>query len=250
MSVTSLPAFAATPALVSAPWGMQVSRGQVANATPINIFAYNPAVTTSFIPLWENTATYAFPASASVLTLVSTSASDNTSCTVLISGLDASWNLITESKTLNGLTNVTTTNAFLRINSMVLTSPGTSQTTNVGIITAKIGATTYGQINAGIGKSQNGWYSVPNGYTLYIQSINAFSGDANGTGFVNYKVTTTNNVNNVTLNVLQTTFQLQYQILRSNPLPYTQKTDVLWLFSVNSGTHAVGLILEAVLIPN
>jgi hypothetical protein len=186
------------------------------------------------------------------MTLASTSASDNTQATVLISGLDSTWALQTETVTLNGTTNVTTAKSFLRINSMVLTSPGAGQTSNVGVITAKNGGVTYAQINAGIGKNQAAVYSVPNGYTMYLYSINAFNGDASAGNFLNYQVKITNNALAipVTSTVLQTSFDSRYQVPRVNPFPYTQKTDIQWQFSTNSGTHHCGLILQGILMDN
>jgi hypothetical protein len=238
----------------SADFMTQVARGKVVGASQVNIFAFSDQVKTAYYTLWELTGTtqYAFPSSAVVMTLVSTSASDNTQATVLISGLDTNWDIQTETVTLNGTTNVNTTKSFRRINSMVLTSPGVSQATNVGIITAKNGGVTYAQINAGIGRNQAAIYSVPNGYTMYLYSINAFNGDASAGNFLNYQVKSTNNAltNPVTLTVLQTSFDSRYQIIRENPFPYTQKTDVQWQFSTNAGTHHCGLILQGILISN
>ena len=240
----------------SADFLTQVARGKVDGASQVNIFAYSDQVKPSptYYTLWELTGTtqYAFPASAVVMTLASTSASDNTQATVLISGLDSTWALQTETVTLNGTTNVNTAKSFLRINSIILTSPGTGQTSNVGVITAKNGGITYAQINAGIGRNQAALYSVPNGYTLYLYSINAFNGDASSGNFLNYRVKSTNNAltNPVTLTILQTSWDTQYQVIRQNPFPYTQKTDVQWQFSTDSGAHHCGLILQAVLISN
>jgi hypothetical protein len=255
VSITSYPPLASnTGSSLAAPWEIQVARGKVADVSQVNIFAFSDNVKTTFYTLWELTGTtqYAFPASAVTMTLASTSASDNTRATVLINGLDSSWNLLSETVTLNGTSNVTTTNQFLRINNMIMTSTGTGQTTNVGVITAKNGGVTYAEINVGIGRTQAAIYSVPNGYTVYLTSINAFSGDASSSNFINYRVKSTNNTqtNPVTLTVLQTTWDSRYQVIRDNPFPYTQKTDVQWQFSANSGTQSVGLILQAVLISN
>jgi hypothetical protein len=238
----------------SADFMTQVARGKVVGASQVNIFAYSDFVKNTYYTLWENTGTiqYAFPASAVVMTLASTSASDNTQATVLITGLDTNWDLQTETVTLNGTTNVNTTKSFLRINNMIMTSPGTSQTTNIGTITAKSSSIIYAQINVGIGRSQAAVYSVPNGYTMYLYSINAFNGDAASGNFMNYQVKSTNNTltHPVTLTVLQTSFDSRYQVIRENPFPYTQKTDVQWQFSVDTGTHHCGLILQGVLISN
>lgn len=239
----------------SPPWGLQVSRGLVPGVTAVNLFGYHDTVGTAFMTLWEGAATYVFPTSASVMTLVSTSTSDTGTAKVLISGLDTNWVLQSETVNLNGTTPVTTVNSYLRINSMVLTGPATSSTVNIGTITLyKAGApgVVYGQINPGIGKMQNSWYSVPAGRTLYLNNVNAYSGDANGNGYVGYRVQTTNYAlaNPTTFTILQTSFQLSFQVLRTNPFPYTEKSDVRWEFNVNSGSHQVSFIGEAVLITN
>jgi len=245
------PAYA-TPGNI--PYYLAVAQGLIPNTSQVNIFSFSDSVKTTFYTLWELTGTtqYAFPASAAQLVLVSTSASDNTRATILINGLDSSWNQISETIALNGTSNVTTVNSYLRINSMIMTSTGTGQTTNVGTITAKIGATTYAVIAVGIGRSQAAVYSIPNGYTMYLISINAFNGDAAAGNAINYQVKSTNNAqtNPVTLSVLQTAWDQRYQVIRENVFPYTQKTDVQWQFSTASGTHSVGLILQGILVKN
>jgi hypothetical protein len=186
------------------------------------------------------------------MTLVSTSASDDTRATILINGLNSNWDQISETIALNGTSNVTTVNSYLRINNMIMTSTGTGQTTNVGTITAKNGGITYSVISIGVGRSQAAVYTVPNGYTMYLISINAFNGDAAAGNAINYQVKSTNNAqtNPVTLTVLQTAWDQRYQVIRENVFPYTQKTDLRWQFSTASGTHSVGLILQGIQVKN
>ena len=78
------------------PFDLQVARNQIAGHQTVSIFGYQASVGTTPIPIWENASTYTFPTSASTLTLVSNSTSDNTSASVLISGLDANFNPISE----------------------------------------------------------------------------------------------------------------------------------------------------------
>jgi len=236
------------------PYYLAVAQGLIPNTSQVNIFAFSDSVKTTFYTLWELTGTtqYAFPASAVTMTLASTSALDNTRATILINGLDSSWNQISETIALNGTSNVTTVNSYLRINSMIMTSTGTGQTTNVGTITAKNSGITYSVISIGISRSQAAVYSVPNGYTMYLTSINAFNGDAPAGNAINYQVKTTNNAqtNPVTLTVLQTAWDQRYQVIRNNPFPYTQKIDIQWQYSTASGTHSVGIILQGLLVKN
>ena len=118
------------------PYYLAVAQGLVPNNSQVNIFAFSDNVKTGTpVTLWELTGTtaYAFPTSAVQMTLVSTSASDDTRATILINGLDSSWNQISETIALNGTSNVTTVNSYLRINNMIMTSTGTGQTTYMPI---------------------------------------------------------------------------------------------------------------------
>ena len=258
MTITTYPPIAGSTASTSAaPWELQVARGLVPGATAINIFASSDNVKTGTPQtLWELTGTtsYAFPTSAPQMHVVSTSATDNSGSYVIISGIDGSWNLQTETLPMSGTTVVMTTKSFLRINSVAFT-PTTGQTANVGTITVKnIAYTlTYAQITATYGRTAMSLYSVPGGFTLFVTNINVYSGDASGnSNWVIYRARTINNAATPpsTITALDTTFGANYQVLRTNPFPYTQKSDVQWQFATNTGTHSVGLILEALLIDN
>lgn len=236
--------------LYSAPWDVQVSRGKVPGIIQVNVFGYgNNVSNTGYTDLWED-GTYTFPAAASYMNVYSSSASD-TGAIVNISGLDANYNMISETVTLAGTSNVATTKQFLRINSFNMTTPNTSQDTNVGTITVK-NAANVAIMYPGVGRMQNSWYSIPAGHSLYVRNINIFSGEtktgATPTWFY-YRVRNHNNVTNMHYNVLTTSFQNEYKVQRNNPVRYVEKTDIEWQFSSSdSGPHTVGIILEALLI--
>jgi hypothetical protein len=217
------------------------------------LFGYQAAVGNTSIPVWENAAAYTYPTSATTLTVVSTSASDDTVAKILISGLDANFAPISETIALNGVTGVTTVNSYLRINSLLMTSPGTSQTTNVGTITIKQSSNTLAQINIGVGKSQSTIYTVPAGYTFYLDlaEVNT-SNSYTSSNIVTYKVQAINNTTGVKLNVLQQPFVSIYTANRaSDPFAYTEKTDVQWQLQTSTATTiAAGVIIAGKLIKN
>jgi len=95
MSIIQYPPTAgSTSSVSSAPWYMQVARGLVPGVSSVNIFGYQSAVGTTFIPIWENTTAYpAYPSSAAIQYLWSSSSSDTTN-TILVQGLDGSYNQI------------------------------------------------------------------------------------------------------------------------------------------------------------
>lgn len=236
--------------LYSAPWDLQVARGKVPGVTQINVFGYSNTISnTAYIPLWED-GTYSFPSSAQSMNVSSTSASD-VGANVLITGLDANYNMISETVTLNGTANVATTKQFFRINTMALTSPPSANDSNIGTVMCR-NAANVALMYPQVGRMQNSWYSIPAGYSLYIRNINIFSGEtktgATPTWFY-YRVRNHNNVNGVHYNVLTTSFQNEYKVTRTNPVRYTEKSDIEWQFlSSDNGPHSMGIILEALLI--
>jgi len=235
------------------PFDLQVSRGQIMGHQTLSLFGYQAAVGNTSIPVWENATAYTYPTSASTMTVVSTSTSDDTSAKILISGLDANFAPISETIALNGTTGVTTVNSYFRINSLLMTSPGTSQTTNVGTITVKQSSNILAQINAGIGKSQSTVYTVPAGYTFYLDfaEVNT-SNSYTSANIVTYKVQAINNNTGIKLTVLQQPFVSIYTANRtSDPFAYTEKTDIQWqLVTSTATTVAAGVIIAGKLIKN
>jgi hypothetical protein len=234
---------------------MQVARGLVTGCTVVNIYGYQAALPNSsaatYYPVWENTTAYAYPGSATTMLLWSSSASD-TNVSVLISGLDASYNQISETKVLtNGTTGVTTANSYLRINGIQVTGTvnavGTLNLGNAGKTVQ------YAEIIAGNGKSQAMIYTVPNGYTFYLTRSNAYSNQSGNTinNFCGYRVWTQSSAGLIQI-LLQAPFTTAYQTVRVSPRPYTQKTDIQWQATggPSSGTSQIGIGVEGVLIAN
>ena len=234
------------------PFDLQVSRGQVDGHTPIQIFGYSAAVgSTAFGPLWEGLTssggTYAYPSSAAQLVLVSDSASDTSALSVKIDGLDANYAPLSETIAMNGTTNVTTINSFLRIN-LISTTNGV----NVGNITAKISTTTYAKIIAGIGQTQMSIYTVPAGYTFYFDAV---QGNANilftASNYILYaeynKYNTTGEVNLLS----QSTFVQYFTQANKNPIAHPEKTDIQFQVKAFTGTtNIASLYASGVLIKN
>jgi hypothetical protein len=234
------------------PFDLQVSRGQIMGHQTVSIFGYQSAITTTAIPVWENAAAYVYPTVAGQMTVASTSASDDTLAKILISGLDANFAPISETIALNGVSGVTTVNSYLRINSLVMVSAGTGQTTNVGTITVKQSTNTVAQINIGIGKSQSTIYTVPAGYSFYLDIVEVNTSNSyTGAVIVTYKVQTINNTTGVKIVALQQPFVSIYTINRpSEPFAYSEKTDIQWQLNTSTGTIAAGAIITGKLIKN
>jgi len=239
---------------VTEPFELQVSRSQITGHSTVSIFGYQAAIpTTGFIPIWENATTYTYPASAITMTLLSSSASD-AGVTVLINGLDANYNQISESITFTGAnyTGVNTTNSYFRINNMSVTAVPTAGTSNIGTIQLQnTGKTiTYAQINIGIGRTQSAIYTVPNGFTFYLNRSQGWSNMVYTSGSYGTYRTWTINSAGVNSLVTQRPFVANFVSERLYPNAYAQKTDIQWQMSATGSAYAAGFVVEGVLVSN
>lgn len=227
------------------PFDLQVARGQIDGHSTVNIYGYQPAVATSFIPVWENATAYTYPVAATQMNLAGTAGD---TATITIVGLDANYAVISENVVLNGATPVTTTKSYLRINSMSVALG--SATNPAGVVTLKdlTNTTIYAQINAGVGRTQAGIYTVPAGYTFFLQRINIYT-SLNGNNYATYqnKSIASNGVVQLTQ---QAAFAASYEARRIMPRPILEKTDIQLLAKVNSSTGSIAISQEGYLIKN
>lgn len=229
------------------PFELQVARGQIDAHSTVNIYGYQTAVGTTFIPVWENATAYTYPVSAMTMYL-SGSAGDTAS--ILINGLDGNYNQISETIVLNGATPVATVNQYFRINGMSVTVGSATNPSGAVILTNSGATVTYAKINAGIGKTQAAIYTVPAGYTFYLSRADAnTSFNGNNANFCTYRnfTSTSNGVVNV---VQQAPFSQLYHTQRVMPRPIAEKTDIQIQCSTSTSTAAINVAIEGFLIKN
>lgn len=227
------------------PFDLQVARGQVDGHSTVNIYGYQPSVGTTSIPVWENATAYTYPVAAAVMYL---SGSNGDTAKITIVGLNASYTPTTEIVTLNGTTPVATTNEFLRINSMFVSTGSATNPAGAVYLKNSGGTVTYAQINSGVGRTQAAIYTVPAGYTYYLQRVNIYT-SLNGNDYVTYQNKTISASGVVQL-TQQAPFAMGYEALRIMPRPFLEKTDIQLMCKVQSGTGAVAISQEGYLIKN
>ena len=165
----------------SEPFNLQIARGQIAYHKSIFKFGFNPDVDDSLETVWAEGGLYGYLTSATVLKISSSSANDTSAGTgartITISGLDANYDEISESVTLNGQTAVNTTQSFLRVFRMIVDTAG-SGGQNAGVIYAGTGTVTsgvpankYGTIAVGDNQTLMCFWTVPRGYTAYLYQV-------------------------------------------------------------------------------
>jgi len=148
-------------------------------ATYVRRFGYNPNVGTSqeLIDSLGATTPY-MPTTAAQIEVLSGSANDTSAGsgarTVLISGLDATFNQITETITLSGVTPVVSTLSFIRVTKAEVIHVGTYGGQNVGQITVRrvSAGTTFLIILATQGQSFSSHFCIPAGYYGAISGAN------------------------------------------------------------------------------
>jgi hypothetical protein len=206
-----------------------------------NIFrsAYNILVGTVAATIWPKNTAYVFPLAASLMTLYSTSNADTTQ-TVLVDGLDANYNEISEVLTLNGQTGVSTAQQFFRINGLTVLfdSPVGNIAIGTGAATAGVPANTYGFISAGDNMSQSAVYTVPNGWSLFLTQGSLSMGGSTGTQTVTANFySRVNGVKYLTSKIIAAN---QFQPFPYNPeIEIPEKTDIWNSASTSAGDAAV-----------
>lgn len=141
--------------------------GKLPRHTLIHKIAQNLDVDTVTEDIWESGGVRTFLTTAATLSIVSDNVNDTSSGSgarsLRIDGLDENFELISETVLLNGTTPVITTNTFIRVHLMIVTSSGTYGSNNEGIITATDTglSSIQGTILAGRGQSRSSHYTVP-----------------------------------------------------------------------------------------
>lgn len=226
---------------------LNTARSLVKGSSVRNIFGKalgtTSIVTGGYRTPWEFASDYVFPPSAlamSVTSTIGTTADDGV--TVLISGLDANWNIKTETATIaNGVPYVT--EPFLRINDVIVTSG--NPTGNIDVIN---GAVTYARVLAGTGRDQKAVYSVPAGHCFYLHRIDAFATDSNGGKAAFFRNFVGSNLTGVNFRVAETQFYENMNIQRRFPFKYDQKSDIKFQLKSSSGSIDGSVFGEGILI--
>jgi len=244
------------------PFELQVARGQIAYHETQFKFGFNPDIDDSLETIWAEGGLYSYLSSATVLKISSSSANDTSAGTgartITISGLDANYDEISESVTLNGQTAVNTTQSFLRVFRIIVSTAG-SGGQNAGVIYAGTGTVTsgvpankYGTIAVGDNQTLMCFWTVPRGYTAFLYQIDISMNTevANKFGTVSLVARLNGGVFNV-----KDKFALSQDIIHQefkHPIKFAEKTDleVRAIASSSNANLAVSAGLDIVYIQN
>lgn len=232
----------------SEPFELQVSRGQIPGHYRIHKFGFNVDIDDVEETIWDAGGVYSYPSSAVKMTATSAGGADDEFVQVTIQGLDANYNELSETVTLDGTGVGETSGFFLRVyRAFVAGSQAPTDT-----ITITNSSTTYAQISDGENQTLMAIWTVPAGYTAYLMkknitcltetsakfgTIRLLSREVGGVFRVHEKVTVRNN---------------QIEITYSTPLVFPEKTDIE-VRGVASGSAAnlsISAALDIIYIKN
>ena len=239
---------------------LAIARGHTAGYTAIYKFGYNPDVNGTEETVQAEGGNYVWLDNAVTVFASSSSANDTGggtgANTITIQGLDEDYNEIEESITLNGQTQVATQLSYLRVYRAFVTLAGSGGTSGGTVYLGSSGATAgvpntvYASLGLG-NQTQIAAYTVPAGYTLYLDDINftAALSQANKTATCSFvsrdqgsNVFRTRFINVLQSNQLITKFEY--------PIPYAEKTDLECRAVTNTTNNAIGASFQGVLIKN
>ncbi len=224
-----------------------VARGLVKNASVRNLFGYNAAIGTQYIPAWENDTAYVYPTEGINMTV--TSASADATAVIRIIGLDENYDVISEDITLGTSGTQVTEKKFFRINDVVTIAAGNIANGNPGSnVTISSGGITYAKIRGGDGRNQASIFTVPRGHSFYLYRINAFCATAVQNNRELFFRNFVKSNAGVSFRVAETSFRDVMEIQRKAPFKYNQYTDIQFQLKASGGTQFMSVFGEGILV--
>jgi len=249
---------------VQEPYQLQVSKGQVAGASPEYKFGFNPDVNGAEESIWSHGGDYPWAAAAFTAFISSSSTADTSAGTgaqtVTIEGLDENYAAQSVTVNMNGQTQVQIGDAsgWLRVNRVFVATSGSGGTAAGDIYVAVSGVSsgvptgaTYAKVVAGDNQTQQAIYTVPAGFSFYTDDVTFTAAISLANKNVTAKfVTREFGSNTFRTRLIQT---LQSNLLRvpfDYPLAIPEKTDVECRATTDTTNVEIGASFQGVLIAN
>lgn len=240
---------------VSNTGGMWIAGGKAAGWSHINKFGYNDEIPTTFELITTPSANVVYPTTAAVVSVVSDDANDDAgdtgARTVSIQGLDADYNLQSDTIELDGTNAVTTTNTYIRVFRAGVETAGSSGGAE-GTISFSIGGNVQCTINPEYdNQTLHAAYTIPAGKTGYLTRLQVTSTKDNKAGMVGFfeREFGTDKVFKVKqlLEVYRNSVAVDFPI----PLKLTEKSDLeLRGKNLDSGNISLGGTFDLILVDN
>jgi hypothetical protein len=177
------------------PFGLQVAEGAVGFHSVLHIFGFNADIDTGVEEaIWPAGGPIPYLSSPVAMKVSSSSANDAAAGTgartVFIKGINGTGSETSETITLNGQTEVVTTNTYSFIQQVTVMTVGSGGKNagniyvGTGTVTAGVPAVVYGIAATGENNSLTGAWVCPTGYTGYITKGSIATGTENGSNYI------------------------------------------------------------------
>lgn len=248
----SAPSMGAGNTVLIGDFMLEVARGNIPGMRAVNKFGHNNSLSNSaFEDVWDGSNIYTWAAAAQKVNVVSSNTNDTSAGTgartiQLSEGLDASHNLIgPEPITMNGTTNVLSTNSYLRLPRMEVLTAGSGDE-NAGNITAtqQTSGTLMAQISTDENQTLMAIYTIPAGTTGYMPFY-WMTLQRGSTTEVKLRIRKPNGVFNVNRKVIVDTS------IVFNFSPYLavgEKCDIRIEAQANTGAHEISAGFDLILV--
>ena len=205
------------------PFGLAVQLGSINNFSGIQKFGRNTAISTNEETIADQGGLYTYISTTGTATVTSSNTGADNNGTVLIEGLDANYNIVSETATIGGSA---TTQTFLRVNRATLITANTG-TSNTGNISITVDSTTAGYIPANYGQTLQAVYTIPANHKGYLLQIDGGTDEKEKPIHMVLKTRD----NTVTNSAFQTKSYIVFENTRTEHFFYvpeiiTEKTDV------------------------
>lgn len=248
---------------------LELIKGDVAKHSHVDKFGAANDIGTSWTVV-TSSKQYRTPTSATALEILSDSDSDSTGNAGLnslcIEGLGSGWQSLTECVTLRGTQAVAFDSSFIRVFRMYGQTAGayasTAGSSQVGDLTLREsgGGQTWANLNSessfGFGQSLIGAYTVPRGYTAYIESYEITTESTKTPAIALFKRCNADDVTApydgvMRLQSLHRGVGQPLEIWHKIALgPYVGPCDVGFFAKVGSGTADISVQFEIILVEN
>lgn len=223
-------------------------------------FGQNEDVDTATSPedIWATGGTKTYISTGETVNIASTSINDTAAGTgartVVITGIDEDYNEITDFITLNGTSNVVTTNSYIEIFRIVVYQAGSLEH-NEGTISATTTgtATLLATVEAETGITQQCHYTIPAGYTGFMVTESLSSYKADGSGERQAEITLMVKAAGDTSWIKTSVRGLMSNTITKNwdvPLVIPEKTSIKYQATAATNNTSVSVQYELVLVKN
>lgn len=230
-----------------------IAAGKIEGYKHVNKFGFNDTVGTSFEPIYVGSENFTYPTNAGPVSVVSDSSNDSETGsgarTVNLEGLDANYDTITETITLDGINPAVSNGSFIRLFRMRVETAGSSSSAE-GVITATVGGLDLAVLDPTYdNQTLQATFTVPAGKKAYLIRMQATSTKDNKAAMVGL-FTRSNAPDSVfTVKQLVEVFRNSVVVQFPVPLEFPEKTDIeLRGKNLGSGQVSVGGTFDIVLV--